>query len=283
MSDNLKQVIAVKSDEEWLKFMEAEKACGTFVKELPNANFMGNNFSNYYNKVMLLPEVDMGDFAVDRNGDRYFRSGLPAYSGYICKFFPEILDKLRKFSYILGPGNGGKVELLGRVKEVFNWWNNYVFIDTVAIRIPNLVTVFFEDGKAAFVGEDLIEARLAELKVESAADIPLGLKAIPTGTPPETIAKLFYHLCVNEDNQEVWMKLLAKDCFWNGKPESKVSSWWNLMKKGRSYYFVRIADDEEDRKKYFFQMQLNGVDTSSPNPITVVKEDGEWRVQTANP
>lgn len=281
MSEKIKEDLTAQGEAEWNKLLDTSIADGSFINELPPADFMGRNFSNYSGRLMLLPDVDMGDFEVDDKGNRYFHSSQPSYKGYVCEFFPEILDKLRKFNSILGPGTGGKVQLIGRVKEVFTWWFSYIFIETVALKIPGHCVAFFENGSARLIGEDLLEARLVELKAESDADIPSGLTEVPSGLPPETIAKLFYHLCTVENNRVVWEKILSRKECWHGtSPLPRVSSWWDTMKKGnRTFYYVRTAEDEPDRKKYFFQMQIDGVDTSSPKPINVIKEDGEWRVE----
>lgn len=284
MSEDLKKELAAAGDEAWMKIIEQARADGKLASELPPADFMGRNFDRYEGKIMLLPDVDMGDFAVDRNGDRYFQSTRPSHKGFVCKFFPELLDKLRKFASILGPLGGGKVELLGKIKEVYGWWNNWIFIDTVAIRIPGVVVAVFHEGSAALVGEDKLEARLAELKTESNSDLPSGWTAIPSGTAPEMIAKLFYHFCVGEENRALWEKILSKESYHNGQALPRVDSWWSTMKKGnRSYYYVRTAEDEPERKKYFFQMQIDGADNGSPKPVSVVKEGGEWRIDSGSP
>jgi hypothetical protein len=195
MSEETIIEIAKLGEDAWAANLEAKQEDKSLISELPGANFMARNYSNYHERFMILPEVDMGDFLVDRNGTRYFQSTNTAYKGYVCKFFDDILKKLRKFSYVLGNLGGEKVELLGQVKEVFTWWNSYVFIDTVGLRIPGKVTVFFENDEAKFVGESILDEKVAELR-EAGDDLPEGLTEIPADIDPLTLAKLFYHLCV---------------------------------------------------------------------------------------
>ena len=96
-----------------------------------------------------------------------------------------------------------------------------------------------------------------------------------------TIARLYCHIGSVERNKDVWLKLLSSYNFRGGRPERRTDTWWrNLTKEGRTFFYVRTADDSANQKKYFFQIRENGVDVGSPKPMTVVLEDGEWRVKS---
>ena len=280
---SVQKEIAKVGDAEWMEFVTKQTEEGKFASEIPPANFMARNFSNYQDKLMIVPQIDFNRTASDTKGNKYFINPDPRWRGFVIEFNSEITDKLRKFASVIGAVGTEGWEMVCRIKDVFGWWNNNVFLEAVAVRVKDKVTAFFADGKANFSGEDIMQKYLDELKESSSADIPKNLDSIPDDLEPLTVAKLFYHLCTEEDNHDVWSQILhQKECTHNGQPLPRVKSWWNNMKKDRSYYYVRTDQDDAEVKKYFFQMAINGEDNGNPKPIQVKMENGQWRVLSAS-
>ncbi len=143
-----------------------------------------------------------------------------------------------------------------------------------------LFTVQFFLGHPASQDIYRKKPRRDKLVAFSEANIPQNIQSIPKGLDPLTTARWFFHIGSVQKNRELWQKLLTKDD-WS---KAKMDSIWSLLaEKERSYYFVNIGEDEPERKKYFFQRQVDGNDFGNPGPIVVIREDGEWRVFSANP
>ena len=275
------QEIGQAGEKKWAELISAHKSQNLFQEKI-SASVIAGNFEKYKGKYMLFPKVDFNKTMTDRDMKKYFYCSDRYYDGFVIEFNNDLTDKLRKYSYVLGKLEG-EWEILGRIEEVYGWWNNVVFMKIAAFRIPGKVAAIVEDDNVTFIGEEIIERELAQKAKDSNKDIPKNLTEIPRGLAPVIVAKLFFHLCVEEDNYDLWLKLLARENFWAKKPQTRVGSWWNLMKKGRKYYFVRVDVDGADEKRFYFQRTIDGKDVGSPGPVVVVKEDGQWKVSSANP
>jgi hypothetical protein len=135
--------------------------------------------------------------------------------------------------------------------------------------------------QAKLVGEDLLIEELERLESSGSEGIPEGLTEILTEVDPLLIGKLYYQLSIAEDNMELWAKLFTK--INQGRP-SKLKSLYNGVRKNdRKYFHIKTDIDEDSKKKYFFQMKVDGELTGIPKPMTIVKDtDSEWCIDSAS-
>ena len=281
---NVVATIAEKGDKAWDAYVEELTEKGSFASPIPPAHFMARNFSNYHGKYMFFPRIDFSMTRTDKNGRKYFYCPEPNWEGYVLEYHNDINEKLREYSYVVGSINNDGWEIIGQIDEAFTWWAGVVYIKLAALRIPGMGAAFVKDGTVEFVGSDLIREQLEKKRAEAADDIPKNLTELPADCDPLLMAKLFFHLSSVEKNKELWEKTLTKDHFSMGKPASRTHSHWNnLTSKGRSYFYVRTAEDEPELKKYFFQITAGDENVGSPKPISVVLEDGAWKVSSATP
>jgi hypothetical protein len=90
-----------------------------------------------------------------------------------------------------------------------------------------------------------------------------------------------------EKNDQVWVQLLSKDALNNdGSMRGRSKSWWrNLSTKNRQYFFVRENPKRvsgDNKKCYMFQIKQDGKNLGSAKPCILIRENGEWKVQSAN-
>jgi len=114
---------------------------------------------------------------------------------------------------------------------------------------------------------------------------------LESGISAASIAHLVLQLGSINENMELFLETLSKDCWRGGKKgdnqwlERKVNSWWKTM-KGRKYEYSKedsdkITDNTDSKIKYVFKAD-DGASIKN-KPIVVVKEDGEWRVNSITP
>lgn len=251
---------------------------------IPPANAMARNFSAYKGKYMAFPEVTFDTPIENDKGDRFFASEKAGFRGFVLQFCPELRDKMRKYSVILDK-IGTEWEVMGEIDEVLTWWNSYVFIKLRAIRVKDKFAAFFSknDGeiKVEFVEKELIIQELERLEAAASEGIPEGLTEIPAGSDPVFIGKLYYHLSIAEDNNDLWKQLFTKS---NQGRDAMMRSLYNGVRKNERIYFHVSTDiDKDNKKKYFFQMKVDGEYTGIPKPMTLIKDtDSEWRIDSAS-
>lgn len=286
LADDAAKKIGELGDEEWNKIIQEYKDNNKYT-DLHSTNVLVANFKNYQGKLMLFPKINFEDFVTDKDSNKYYYYGEKnTFAFYVIKYNNEITSKLQKLSYVFGKLGDTDWEVIGTVEDAYEWWGNIVLMDIKALRIPGKACAVVNDGKVTLVGEDLIDQELAKKEKESSGDIPKNLKSIPKGLDPLMIAKLFFHISSIEKNENVWDQLLSSECFYNGQATGKVTSWWrNLTTKNRTYFYVREDKDRStnDTKVYYFQIKENGENVSTPKPTTIIKEKGEWKVDSATP
>ncbi len=154
-------------------------------------------------------------------------------------------------------------------------------MDIQAVRVTGKATVKLNGNTLEFVSEDLIDQAMDNKAAAGLGDVPKNLQSIPSGLDARTVADLYFQIGSVEKNKDVWLQLLGSDNFYGSKPERRVDSWWRTLEtNNRTFFFVRIAEDSTTRKKYFYQIRDNGNDLGSPKPITIILEDGEWKVKS---
>ena len=280
-SDDYKAQIARKSDDAWEDLMQNSRD-GFLIDPPLNAKTINANFGQYKDALMLFPDFSFDDFVTDRRlGDKYYYS-FDANDGlFVIKYDNRITDMLREYSYAMGPVGNANWELLGQIKEAYDWWGDVVLMEIKAVRVRGKASVIREGNDLIFPAKDLIDAFMDEKASAGTGDIPLNLTSIPSGLDPRTVAELYFQIASREHNRDVWTDLLSSNNFYRGKPERRVDTWWNnLNKDGRTFFYVRTATDEDTTKKYFYQIRENGNDIGSPKPITLVLEDNEWKVKS---
>lgn len=281
-AQNLEQQIGQDGDAAWSSLLSSLKSNNQLIDPPLSAKTIANNFRSYEGKSMLFPSFSFDDFVTDRDGVKYFYYGEQnSYNYFVIKYNDEITELLRKYSYAIGPVGNENWELLGTITEVYGWWGDIVRMDIQAVRVAGKATVKITGNDLEFVSEDLID-QIMEQKAEAGlGDVPKNLQSIPTGLDARTIADLYFQIGSVERNEDVWMELLGSDNFYNGKPERRVSSWWDsLGKENRTFFFVRVATDTDTHKKYFYQIRDNGNDVGSPKPVNLDLENGEWKVRS---
>jgi hypothetical protein len=278
---DLKQQIGQKGDEAWEALLKTPDD-GPFIDPPLSAHEIAANLGEYKNNLMLFPEFSFDEFVTDRNGNKYYYSGEDASGGlFLIKYDNRITDMLQKYTYAMGSAGEENWQMIGSIKEVFTWWGDVVLMEIKALRIESKVAVILEGDSLNFVAEELLDQYMDEKAAAGLGDVPKNLSSIPDGLDPRTVADLYFQVSSAENNKDVWLQLLNSDNFYGGKPERRVDTYWNnLTKEGRSFFFVRIATDEATTKKYFYQIRENGVDVGSPKPLTVVLENGEWKVKS---
>jgi hypothetical protein len=281
-SDDTAKKIADKGEAEWQNLITDLKAKNLFIENV-SAKTLVADFAKYKGSAMIFPKIDFSKTYTDRNGKQYFYCSEPDFDGFVIEYNRGITDKIRKYSYIVGGLSSENWQLLGSVENFYDWWGNVVFLKIKAIRVPGQITAVIDNDEIKFIGEDLLELKLADLAKDPFSDVPKKLKNIPAGLDSLIVAKLFYYLCIVEDNQAVWEKLLTKDNFYRDKLDTAAKSWWKTMKKNESYFYVRLDREDANQKRYYFQAVKDGKNLGTPKPITVTKEAGEWKVSSATP
>lgn len=265
--------IGKKGDEAWSKIVNGNSR--DVINPPVSAKVIASNFERYRGKMMVFPKFTFEDFVTDRNGEKYYYYG-EGDDLFIIKYDSDITDILRRYTYYMGSAKDENWQLLGTVKDVFTWWGNVVLMDIKALRIESKITVIKEGGKLNFVAEDLLNKYVEEKASAGAGDIPRNLTSIPSGLDPRTVADLYWYLAAEENNRDVWDELISAKA-----SSSAVRTYWKgLTKPGRTFFFVRVATDSPDKKKYFYQIRENGNDVGSPKPISLIMENGEWRVNS---
>ncbi len=283
VSNEVLEQIVEQGNDAWEKFMEEAQEANKFPDGIPPASAMARNFNVYKGKYMPFKDIDFGRTTTDKDGKRYYASENPSYKGFVLQFSTELQKKMQQYSALLGNIGADDWEIIGEVYDVYTWWFNYIYVKLVGLRVKDKFTAFFKeedgDAKVEFVGEDLLIEQLEQLE-GSASDVPSGLTELPAEADPILICKLFYHLSIVEDNFELWSKLFNKT---NQGRASMLKSLYNGVRKNeRVYFHVSTKIDEENKKKYFFQMKVDGEYTGSPKPINLEKEQGEWRISSAS-
>jgi hypothetical protein len=283
VSNDILKLIVEQGNDAWERFMEEAHENNKFPDGIPPANAMAKNFDVYKGKYMPFKDIDFNKTITDKNGKRYFASENPKFKGFILQFSTELHKKMVQYSALLGKIGSDDWEIIGEVYDVYSWWFNFVYVKLVGLRVKDKFTAFFiendDDAKVEFVGEDLLIEELTKLE-NSASEVPSGLTEIPAQTDPLIISKLLYQLSIVEDNFDLWSQLFTVE---NQRRASMLKSIYNGLRKNESVYFhVSTAIDEEEKKKYFFQLKMDGEFTGSPKPINLVKEKDEWRVSSAS-
>ncbi len=278
----LEQIVE-QGNEAWGKFMEEAQESNKFPDGIPPAHAMARNFDVYKGKYIPFKDIDFSRTTTDKDGKRYYASENPNYKGFVLQFSSELQKKIQQYSALLGNIGADDWEIIGEVYDVYTWWFNYIYVKLVGLRVKDKFTAFFteedDDAKVEFVGENLLIEQLENLE-GSASDVPSGLSELPAEADPILICKLFYHLSIVEDNFELWSKLFNKT---NQGRASMLKSLYNGVRKNeRVYFHVSTQIDEENKKKYFFQMKVDGEYTGSPKPINIEKDQGEWRISSAS-
>ncbi|MBY8981492.1 MAG: hypothetical protein KGD57_00965 [Candidatus Lokiarchaeota archaeon] len=136
-------------------------------------------------------------------------------------------------------------------------------------------------GAVNFISENLLDL-----------DVLKGMTAIAADSGPAAVAHIALNLGSMNENFDLFLDTLCNECWRGGKRgesqwlERMVNSWWKTM-NGRKYVFdpaesARIADrNTADKVKLFFKAD-DGASVKN-KPITVIKEDGVWRVQSITP
>lgn len=280
-STDYKEEIGIKGDAAWESLLQ-QTGNGDLISPPLSARTIASNFQDYKGDLMVFPEFSFDDFITDRNSEKYYYFGEDQENGlFVIKYDNRITDMLRRYSYAMGPVGTDNWELLGSIEEVYTWWGDIVLMEIKAVRIKSKATVILENGSFNIVGDELIEQFIEEQMASGSVDLPQNLTSIPSGLDPRTVADLYVHIANQEGNKEVWLQLLSSYNFYGGKPERRVDTWWNnLRNENRTFFFLRIATDEAQTKKYFYQIRENGNDVGSPKPITLELEDSQWKVKS---
>ncbi|MBN1802980.1 MAG: hypothetical protein JW891_15835 [Candidatus Lokiarchaeota archaeon] len=112
------------------------------------------------------------------------------------------------------------------------------------------------------------------------------MKNIAAGTGAATVAHTVLSLGSVNENYELFLDTLSKQLWIGGKVgdhnylERRVDSWWKTM-KGRKYIFnpeetAKVKDNSDTEVKLFFKAD-DGASVKN-KPITLIKEDGKWKV-----
>ncbi|MFX1237656.1 MAG: hypothetical protein ACFFAS_04780 [Promethearchaeota archaeon] len=114
------------------------------------------------------------------------------------------------------------------------------------------------------------------------------MKELPSGINAPSVAHIALNLGSANENYDLFLETLSKYC-WKGMKKGdnkwlarKVDSWWKNL-KGRKYVYnpeetAKVPNNSDIRMKLFFKVN-DGVS----KPITLLLEDGEWRVETLSP
>lgn len=119
----------------------------------------------------------------------------------------------------------------------------------------------------------------------------ISLTGVAAGTGAISVAQIALQLGSLNENKDLFLETLSKKC-WRGEKKGdnqflqrNVDIWWKSM-KGRKYTYNaedsnRVTNNTDTEIKYFFK----GDDgkTVRNKPITVIKEDGEWKVEGITP
>lgn len=286
-AENPLSEIGKQGDVKWKELVNNYKNNGQYV-DANNPAIIVKNFEKYQGKYKQFPKINFSDFVTDRNGQKYYYYGVKgSIDLYVIKHDQRINDKLIMLSNGLGSLKG-EWEVLGVIDDAFRWWGNVVLMKVVAMRIPGKACVIIDEKKINLVGEDLFNDFLAGKEKDANEGLPKNLKSIPKGLDPVTVAKLFFYIGSVEKNDQVWVQLLSKEALnSDGSMRGRAKSWWrSLSTKNRQYFFVRENPDRvsgADKKCYMFQIKQEGENLGTAKPCILIQENGEWKIQNANP
>jgi uncharacterized protein (DUF2164 family) len=286
-TDNPLKEIGKKGDAQWNHLIKTHKGNGQYV-DVNNPAIIVKNFERYLGKYKQFPKINFADFITDRNGEKYYYYGVKgSIDLYVIKHDQRINDKLIMLSNGLGSLQG-EWEVLGVIDDAFRWWGNVVLMKVVAMRIPGKACVVIEENKIKLVGEDLFNKFLTGQEADAYKGLPKNLNSIPKGLDPATVAKLFFYIGSVEKNDQTWIQLLSKDALNNdGSMAGRAKSWWrSLSTKNREYFFVRENPNRvsgDNKKCYMFQIKQKGKNLGSAKPCILIRENGEWKIKSANP
>lgn len=290
VADN-KQKIGELGDKAWAECIAAYQTKGLFIEletgdeeAVRMAGKITRDFKQYEGKLMRFPKIDFAKFITDKFYNKYYYYGLKSANGlFVIKYNQKIFNKMTKLAAVFG-AEKGTYEVLGTITDAYSWWGDVVLMEIKALRKAGQLCVVITDGEATLIGEELIQKELDAKAVDPYKDIPKNLKSVPKGVDPLMIAKLFYYVGSVEKNKDVWLQLIHRKRFSAGRPETSVSIYWDtLTDKDRVYFFVRedAGRAAADTRKYYFQRQEHGKNLGSPVPITIMLDNGEWRVMSA--
>ena len=276
------QQIGEAGDRAWSDLLEGYGASREVLDSMPAAKIVAG-FETYQHRIMRFPGFDFSRFVTDKFNQKYYYHGERSLFDFVViKNNEAINDKLRKLSSVVGPLGDQGWEVLGEIEEAYTWWGNVVLMSMVAMRVPGKACVIVDNGEVRLVGETLMEDFLSRRENEAGVGIPMNLANVPQGLAPVVVAKLFFHTSSVEKNRDVWDHLLTADA----RNARRADSWWrNLTTMDRQYIFIREnqARSTDSEKMYLFQIKKDGKALGNPKPVKVVKEDGEWKVQSATP
>ncbi len=117
-------------------------------------------------------------------------------------------------------------------------------------------------------------------------DFLKNMKEIAVGTGAASVAHTVLSLGSVNENYDLYLNTLSKQLWIGGKVgdhnylERRVDSWWKTM-KGRKYIFnpeetAKVKDNSDTEVKLFFKAD-DGASVKN-KPITLIKEDGKWKV-----
>jgi len=114
------------------------------------------------------------------------------------------------------------------------------------------------------------------------------MSKLPSNASPRAIAQIHYDAVVS-NNKDQWLETLTSNNrrIYNTKGSSPYF-WWETGRKyaekyGVYYTFLKVGEKSERRVKLFFtRHNKDGSQRGMPVPITLVLENGEWRVDQAS-
>lgn len=109
---------------------------------------------------------------------------------------------------------------------------------------------------------------------------------IPKGAAPKKVGKIHYDAAMKGD-RELWKTTLTKRNQHNLEHRGTAWHYWDTAcsraSMGISYKFERENKVTADRARLFFKrFNKDGSQRGQPVPLTLKKEDGEWRVHIAS-
>jgi hypothetical protein len=276
-------IITAASGPAWEGFVEAQRqAQGDAWHEVKE----GTRLLNQRDQWVFLANLDPADTLVDNDGRAYPYQAAPDGTLFAVLVGPRLGGILNAYRLEVGPLRG-PWQVLGRVAEPLElrvggrkWTLVRVVADSL-YAVGQVAVLHDPDGGYDVPGQQ--EAGLDLTTLRSILEVPPGADA-------RTVAALFYRL-MEEDHLALWRQTLTADNRDWYERAGNPYRWWEAGRKYVERYGVHyefdhlrgnLPNNDEEANFFFQRYHQDGTKRGNPVPISLVREEGEWRVYSAS-
>ncbi len=295
----LERTIAARSEEFWQERIAAYTRQDLYIDHA-NAALLTKNRSAVKGKYLIFPELQFARSFTDKRDNEYYYYHVPhSLNVFVIKYKKDINEKPVRYTTVVGNVSDVQCQFLGKITDAFitehgtdteigavignvsAGESHVIMMDITCVRLIGKAVVYIDRDGAHLIGEELITEKLSILEQNRYKGIPKQVTSLPERLPPLTVAKLFFYSSSEEKNRGLWTQCIS---------DSVISSsdlprlwWYRLSSMGTTCFYVRTAVDAETNKEYFFQAKQDGSYLNEPKSVSVILEQGEWKVSSVIP